>query len=443
MAKADPSIVLIDGEHYPPVNARAIEAMRERGENPILALLVGGGEKLGQVPIEVGIPVEIAANPEADLAAAIDRTGARRVVDISDDPVVGYVERCRLASVTLWKGAEYAGSDFIFTPPPRELKPPAPSVAVIGTGKRSGKTAVAGAAARAYREAGLKPVVVAMGRGGPPEPEILQGIGLDPHELLKMAEDGRHAASDYVETALVAGVPTVGAWRAGGGLAGAPGFSNYEEALDQASRMRPGMLVLDGSGSAIPPAAFDASIFTVEAGIDPALLCGYFGLYRLLLADLVVLTMVEEALDRNQLSAIETCIRSSRDEAKIIRTVFRPYPLGDISRKKVWFATTARREAGALLERHLEVGYQAKVVGISHSLADRQRLRADLKSANDPEVLAVEIKAAAVDVVARFGIENGIEVVFVDNRPTPIDPGEDLNESVLEVARRAEERYSS
>ena len=44
--------------------------------------------------------------------------------------------------------------------------------------------------------------------------------------LLQLSRDGRHAASDHLETALVAGVPTVGCRRCGGGLAGAVAVSN-------------------------------------------------------------------------------------------------------------------------------------------------------------------------------------------------------------------------
>jgi cyclic 2,3-diphosphoglycerate synthetase len=216
---APASIVLVDGEHYPPVTARAIAALRAGGEEPVLALLVGGSEKLGQVAMEVGVPVEAAADAEAALADAIPRVGAGRVIDLSDEPVLGSVRRCRLASVALWRGASYVGADFHFAAPARPPVGDVPSVAVIGMGKRTGKTAVAGQAARAYRDAGLRPVVVAMGRGGPPDPEVITaGEVLDPHRLLRWVDDGRHAASDYIEDALMAGVPTVGAWRAGGDL---------------------------------------------------------------------------------------------------------------------------------------------------------------------------------------------------------------------------------
>ena len=41
--------------------------------------------------------------------------------------------------------------------------------------------------------------------------------------LLELSREGRHAASDYLETAALAGVVTIGCRRCGGGLAGAPG----------------------------------------------------------------------------------------------------------------------------------------------------------------------------------------------------------------------------
>src|SRR5262249_51628720 len=87
-----------------------------------------------------------------------------------------------------------------------------------GTGKRVGKTAVTGHLARLLaRDRDL--VVVAMGRGGPPEPELAD-VRPTVERLLELSRDGRHAASDYLETAALAGVVTVGCRRAGGGGGG-------------------------------------------------------------------------------------------------------------------------------------------------------------------------------------------------------------------------------
>lgn len=438
------SIVLVDGEHYPDVIRRAIDQMRLEGESPELALMVGGGEKLGQVDFEIGIPVEDAsADPEASLAAALHQHKITRVIDLSDEPVLGYVQRSRLASVALWRGAIYKGADFEFTPPPRPRLSHLPSVGVIGTGKRTGKTSIGGAVARAYQKAGFSPVIVAMGRGGPPHPVVIaSGNKLGPQDLLKMVEGGEHAASDYIEDAITSGVTTVGAWRAGGGLAGATSYTNYEEAVQEADRSGAGILVAEGSGSAIPPIHTDAAVLIVDAGIDPGALCGYFGFYRVLLADLIVLTMCEESTDREHLKAVERCIRSgSLNQPKVIHTVFRPHPLSKISGKKVWFATTAGQQAGNVLKTHLEQHFDAEVIGMSHSLSDRKALRSELENSAEADVLLVEVKAAAVDVVTRFGLENGKEVVYVDNRPQVVWGSEDLEAELISVGQSAKARF--
>lgn len=437
------SILLIDGEHYPPVTARAVEALRKEGAAPVLALLIGGSEKLGQVEFELDLPVDRVDEPEQDLAEAIAKTDATEVIDLSDEPVMTYRLRCRLASIALWKGATYRGPDFEFTPPRRDLRPNVPTVGVIGTGKRTGKTAIGATAARIYKEAGLKPVVAAMGRGGPPDPEVIEGSeSLDPQRLLELTKEGRHAASDYIEDALIAGVPTVGAWRAGGGLAGAPFFTNADAAIRRAEALNPGVLVLEGSGAAMPPAQWDAGILVVNAGAEPEAICGYFGLYRLLLADLVVLTMVEESVDIHRLDEITRCILSRPfKQPKVVRTIFRPYPLGEIEGKKVWFATTAPDEANDVLTNHLNETFGAEVIGMSHSLSNRDALRRDLESAADADAVLVELKAAAVDVVTEYGLKEGKEVIYVDNRPESLSGETPISEALMDVAELAKERF--
>src|SRR2546423_12713405 len=95
---------------------------------------------------------------------------AEVVVDLSDEPVLGPRERLLLASRALAAGLRYEGADFRFEPP-QYAAFPLPSLAVIGTGKRVGKTAVTGHVARLLaRDRDV--IVVAMGRGGPAEPQL-------------------------------------------------------------------------------------------------------------------------------------------------------------------------------------------------------------------------------------------------------------------------------
>ena len=143
---------------------------------------------------------------------------------------------------------------------------------------------------------GLEPVVVAMGRGGPPEPQVAEAGIVDLDHLVRLVAEGQHAASDYLEDALTTGVTTVGARRAGGGLAGAPYASNVREAAELAAALEPGLVILEGSGAADPPVAWDAGILVVPASARPSTSSGYLGPYRLLRADLAVVTMAGDPI---------------------------------------------------------------------------------------------------------------------------------------------------
>ncbi|HKX34828.1 MAG TPA: cyclic 2,3-diphosphoglycerate synthetase, partial [Actinomycetota bacterium] len=217
-------VVLVDGEHYPPVTRWAIDELRGRGLDPIAALFAGGGEKLDpSAALDLGIPLRGSVpdrSVAAALAGAIDELGPEGIFDLSDEPVLGYRERLEIAAVALARGVAYLGPDFRFDPPVDQGPLPVATVAVIGIGKRTGKTAVSGETARVAAAHGFDPVVVAMGRGGPPEPEIAEAGSVTVEALLDLVRRGRHAASDYLEIAATSGVTTVGARRAGGGLAG-------------------------------------------------------------------------------------------------------------------------------------------------------------------------------------------------------------------------------
>jgi cyclic 2,3-diphosphoglycerate synthetase len=161
----------------------------------------------------------------------------------------------RLAAHALAAGVPYAGADFRFDPPPRPRVATKPSVAVIATGKRAGKTAVTGELARLLRDRGTPPVVVTMGRGGPAEPELIDPATTDltPAGLAALAATGRHAASDHFEDAITAGVVTIGTRRCGGGLAGAPVDATFTAGVELANTRPESIVLLEGSGASVPP----------------------------------------------------------------------------------------------------------------------------------------------------------------------------------------------
>lgn len=459
-------LVLVDGEHYPPVVRAALEELRtDHGYEIVGAALLGGGEKLRvDVDADYGVaPVVTGATPLDAMLTGIDRLTPDEIVDLSDAPVVDARSRMLLAAHTLRRGIPYRGADFAFDPPPRPRLAQKPSVAVIGTGKRTGKTAVAGAVARALVGAGRPPVIVAMGRGGPPEPEIIDpaAIDLTPAALLARAEAGRHAASDHLEDALAAGVVTIGTRRCGGGLAGTPGSTTFAAGVALANRRPEPLLVLEGSGAAIPPVHADATVCVVPGTADPEVATGYLGAYPLLLSDVVVVTLVDvppspgssrAAVRSLAASALEDRIRDVAPDIPVLRTVLRPWPLASIEGRSIFFATTAPEPAAARAAAHLESRHHATVVGRTSHLAERARLAEDLARMPDGvEVLVTELKAAAVDVATRAALERGMEVIYCDNRPEPpegVDLGDDptgrsgdFDAAVREVADLATERF--
>jgi cyclic 2,3-diphosphoglycerate synthase len=414
------ALALIDGEHYAPV---VRDALVEIPHEVVGAFLVGGTEKL-RGEDDYGVPLV------HDLDEALARFEPEVALDLSDEPVLGPRERFRLASRLLARGIAYEGADFSLRPPefaPFEL----PSIAIIGTGKRMGKTAVTGYAARLLAEE-RDIVVVSMGRGGPAEPEVAE-VAPTIDDLLALSRAGAHAASDYLETAALAGVPTIGCRRAGGGLAGAPWTTNVPAGMQKALERDPDLVIFDGSGAAIPPVEANRRILVAGAHQDPALVTGYLNAYRILISDLVLLTMAEEGTDPE---AVTEAIREVK-AVPVVASVLRPRPVEPIEGRRVAFFTTASASAGALLERHLREEHGATDVSVSCNLANREKLREDLGH-TEADVYLVEIKAAAIDVVCESAKERGIDVVFADNEVLPLPGQPDLDEALRELLPAAE-----
>jgi len=392
------ALAVCDGEHYAPV---VRDALADLPYEVVGLWLAGGGEKLrgGE---DYGVPVVDSLEP------AIAELEPELVVDLSDEPVLGPRERLRVASRVLALGLPYVGTDFRFDPP--ELAAfPLPSLSVIGTGKRVGKTAVTGHVARLLsRERDV--VVVAMGRGGPPEPEVAE-VRPTLERLLELSRTGHHAASDYLETAALAGVVTIGCRRCGGGLAGSPGGSNVLAGAALAAEREPDLVIFDGSGAAIPPLATGARVLVTSSSQPVEVITGYLNAYRILVSDLVVVT---GPLDERLVEAIHEV-----KELPVVPVELRPRPVEPIAGRRVAYFSTAPAGVHAELERHLREEHGAEVALVSGNLARREELREDLARA-DAEVYVVEIKAAAIDVVAEVAAERGVAVVFADNEPVSV-----------------------
>ncbi|HET7807304.1 MAG TPA: hypothetical protein VFK71_02330 [Gaiellaceae bacterium] len=408
------ALAVCDGEHYAPVVRDALRALPYEVAGLWLA---GGGEKLrgGE---DYGVPVV------DDLPAAIVELEPEVVVDLSDEPVLGPRERLQVASSVLALGVPYVGPDFRFDPP--ELAPfPRPSLSVVGTGKRVGKTAVTGHLARLLaRDRDV--VVVAMGRGGPPEPEVAE-VRPTLERLLELSRDGRHAASDYLETAALAGVVTIGCRRCGGGLAGSPGESNVLAGAALAAEREPDLVIFDGSGAAIPPIDTGARVLVTSSSQPVEVSTGYLNAFRILVSDLVVVT---GPLDERLVHAIHEI-----KELPVVPVELRPRPDAPLGGRRVAYFSTAPAAAHEAIGQHLREEHGAEVVLVSGNLARREALREDLARV-EAEVYLVEIKAAAIDVVAEAAAQRGVEVVFADNELVPVGV-HDLDVELVRLADAA------
>lgn len=422
------AIVLIDGEHHP---AAVRDALREiSAELEITAVVFcGGGEKVAPAVLlnpeqHYGFPLTRAADAPAALRAALDGPGAGSdiVVDIADEPVLPLSEKLRLASLALAAGLRYEAPGMSLRP----LARPAvdfdgPKVAVIGTGKRTGKTAVCGHLATLVKQRGGSPAIVSMGRGGPATPRVAQ-----PHtglkELLALSRRGVHAASDYLEDAVLAGVPAVGCRRVGGGPAGETAFTNFQEGVALAAGID-GVdgLLFEGSGASIPPVLADRTICVTGLLEQADTLTGPL---RLIEAQLVL-------VHGGPPETLAAARRWSGGEVVVFNLV--PTPAEPLPNDAVvaFFSTGTHQPPGV------------EPVVTSSNLARRDELLRDLDAAQAAGCThyLTELKAAAIELVADHAERCGAEIVFVRNRP--VAEGIDLDAILLALYDEAARSFAS
>jgi len=201
----------------------------------------------------------------------------------------------------------------------------------------------------------------------------------------------------------------IGCRRAGGGLAGAPFRSNVLEGAQLAAQLEPELLVFDGSGAAIPPVDVDARILVTNGAHDPR---AGLNAYRVLVSDLVVDT---GGADREAMRSIS--------HVPIVAAELRLRPAESLRGRRTAVFTTGPAPTDDL---------DAEIVHVSRNLARREELREELERV-EAEVYLVELKAAAVDVVAEAALARGAEVVLAANDVV----SDELDERVLSLAEQA------
>ena len=265
----------------------------ERGHDVVGALFVGGIEKL-----EPGDPARARradargrGRPDGRARAAID---AWRPRSCSTCPT----SRCS-ATASGWRwprwrcrGGALRRGRFPARPAGRGARrrrcPPSPSSARASAPARPRSAA----RSRGWPPAAISiPIVVAMGRGGPPDPQVAEAGSVDLDRSSRSCKPGARRLR------LPGGRPDHGRdhdRRSPGRRR--PGGRSVRDQRPRGRRDRrrtptPGSSILEGSGAALPPVPWDAGVLVVPATCPPEYLSGYLGPYRLLRADLAVVTM--------------------------------------------------------------------------------------------------------------------------------------------------------
>lgn len=440
-------VVLIDGEHYPQVTCDAISELKRIYKGNFKGIVfLGGTEKLPATNIEdfFGDKVYIIRDIDNDFEDALRYFKPDIAYDLSDEPVVNYIVRMKIASYCLANECSYMGPDFLFSYEKKNIRCRKPTLSIIGTGKRIGKTAISSYVSKIFTGENIDVCVVAMGRGGPREPQVIRGdrINITPEYLLDINSKGMHASSDYIEDALTSRVTTVGCRRCGGGFGGKIFMSNVKKGLKIAEKLNPDLIIVEGSGASVPDVETDSCICVISAAQSWENIVGYLGIYRILSADLIILTLCEEPMaSRDKINFIEDKIRKINLRAPVIKTIFRPQPLSDIRGKRIFMAMTASRDIEHKIKEYMEDNFKCRIEQMSFNLSDREKLRMDLEKSKNYETILTELKAASVDVLTDYAYKNKKEVVYMNNTPL-ISDGEDVLKDELKKLFRKEKDYN-
>lgn len=401
------TLLLVDGEHYPPVIIDALPHLLADGYEPVAAIFMGGFEKTSRPP-ELGVPL-VHADPETSLVGMIDEHDVEVVLDLSDEPILDHRQRFRLAALTVANGARYVAGGMMLEPVPRPVMTARPTISIIGTGKRTGKTAVSIDLARRLRGTGVRPCIVTMGRGGPASPVVVTaGSFPEPVAGLEaLSNEGLHATSDYIEDAIFAEVDTIGTRRLGAGPTGITVIDAFAEGVGAAEGLSPDVIIYEGSGTAIPPAWSDHTITVCSGDIDPEFLLGYLGPVRIALSSALI------AIGAGAGELIDP-LRSFAPELPVFTARLRPEPTVEIRGRHVVAVSTAKpAAAGDIARSLLDLG--AKHADVLTTLSDRRRLENDLDMIRPGMMVLAEVKAAAADIVIPAARARGADIGLIHN----------------------------
>ena len=368
----------------------------------------------------------------ASLEEAIAELAPDVVLDLSDEPVLGPPARFRLAARALALGVPYEGADFRLDPP--RFEPIRDAVDRRDRNREArrqdGRHRACGAASWRGSGASSSSRWVAAGRpsrsSSRSRPTVADLLALSRAGPARCVRPPRDCRADR---------------RADGRLPTLRRRSrrcrrHLERRSPASASPRSSTPTSSCSTAAVPRCRrsppIDASSSSARTR-TPAVATGYLNPYRALLADLVVVTMAESGVEHGELARAMAAL--TRPGVPVVRVVLRPRPLEDVRGRQRRVLRHGAGLAARQIAEHLERAYGADVVHVSGNLSDRAALRSELAEL-DCDVIVVEIKAAAIDVVAEEAARIGIPVVLAANDVLPLAGEPDLDVELERLATR-------
>lgn len=262
-----------------------------------------------------GFSLDVPFVVEAAAPAAVTRAAA----EFSPEAVVDLTEsdleyRFVWANEALQLGLEVHGADFRLWPPALRGGA-APTVTFVGAGPAVGKTAAIVSFLEEVKDK-RKTAAVVLDLGGPPYPEMVEGSGsaAAAERLLSFHRDGRKIGGDHYLIATATGVPAVGCSFAGTGLTGVPLNSLLGDAFVFAAEAGGELVVVEGSGRAMPPTT-GALCFLVNVRTGPEKLEAFPFAYQMRRAAAVVATGFDRSPPQKTLDGLRAAVKAVNERA--------------------------------------------------------------------------------------------------------------------------------
>lgn len=192
------------------------------------------------------------------------------------------------------------------------------------------------------------------------------------------------------------------------------------------------LIIFEGSGVMFLVYRIDVYIFIIGGRQKMDFLWGYFGFFRIVLVDLIIVIMLDE-INFEKRVEIRKIVEEINLKVDFYFMVFCLRFLGNILGKKFGFVMIF--QSVLFKVREYFEGFGVEVVVILGNFLNRLKLREDLEKFRGIDVVVVEFKVVVVDVVIKWVLERGIEVIYFDNELVNID-GKDLRKLVLEFGKR-------